>query len=60
MLCCIVVCPNSHHCVGLIDGRILYDTMHARVHPLGALRGDVTYVMMDNGDGDGLMVMILG
>jgi len=28
---------------GLVDGRILYDTMENRVHPLGALRGDVKY-----------------
>ena len=29
--------------VGLVDGRILYDTMHSRIHPLGAWRNDVTY-----------------
>ena len=29
--------------LGLIDGRILYETMHNRIHPLGAWRGDVTY-----------------
>lgn len=29
--------------VGLVDGRFLYDNMHARVHPVGSLRGDVTY-----------------
>ncbi|XP_065191939.1 acyloxyacyl hydrolase-like [Sycon ciliatum] len=29
--------------VGLADGRFLYDNMHARTHPLGALRNDVTY-----------------
>lgn len=29
--------------VPLVDGRILYDTMHARFHPLGELNQDVTY-----------------
>ena len=29
--------------VGLVDGRFLYNNMHGRVHPIGALRGDVTY-----------------
>jgi len=29
--------------IGLIDGRILYETMHNRIHPLGAWRKDVTY-----------------
>eukprot|EP01090_Pellita_catalonica_P010171 TRINITY_DN21636_c0_g1_i1.p1 TRINITY_DN21636_c0_g1~~TRINITY_DN21636_c0_g1_i1.p1 ORF type:complete len:602 (+),score=61.13 TRINITY_DN21636_c0_g1_i1:258-1808(+) len=28
---------------GLCDGRILYDTMHARIHPIGEPRKDVTY-----------------
>eukprot|EP01088_Endostelium_zonatum_P006138 TRINITY_DN18241_c0_g1_i1.p1 TRINITY_DN18241_c0_g1~~TRINITY_DN18241_c0_g1_i1.p1 ORF type:complete len:605 (-),score=131.95 TRINITY_DN18241_c0_g1_i1:49-1719(-) len=29
--------------MGLIDGRILYDTMANRIHPIGSLRKDVTY-----------------
>lgn len=29
--------------LGLIDGRFLYENMHNRIHPLGALRKDVTY-----------------
>ncbi|CAK8694911.1 unnamed protein product [Clavelina lepadiformis] len=28
---------------GLADGRILWDTMHSRVHPIGQLNNDVTY-----------------
>ena len=37
--------PKGSHVVmmGLADGRVLYETMHARVHPVGAVRGDVTY-----------------
>lgn len=37
--------PNGSHIalVGLADGRVLYDNMHARTHPIGALRNDVTY-----------------
>eukprot|EP01102_Stenamoeba_stenopodia_P006161 TRINITY_DN1696_c0_g1_i1.p1 TRINITY_DN1696_c0_g1~~TRINITY_DN1696_c0_g1_i1.p1 ORF type:complete len:637 (+),score=144.82 TRINITY_DN1696_c0_g1_i1:113-1912(+) len=39
------VLPLGSHVVfmGLVDGRILYDSMHARIHPIGAYRGDVTY-----------------
>jgi acyloxyacyl hydrolase len=29
--------------VPLVDGRILYDTMHARIHPIGSTNQDVTY-----------------
>lgn len=29
--------------IGLIDGRILYDALHGRIHPIGSLRDDVTY-----------------
>ena len=29
--------------VPLVDGRILYDTMHARYHPIGEYNHDVTY-----------------
>ncbi|KAH3777124.1 hypothetical protein DPMN_178561 [Dreissena polymorpha] len=28
---------------GLADGRVLYNSLHDRVHPIGALRNDVTY-----------------
>ena len=37
--------PKGSHValVGLADGRFLYNHMHARTHPLGALRNDVTY-----------------
>lgn len=28
---------------GLVDGRILYNTLHNRIHPLGSLHNDVTY-----------------
>ena len=36
--------PESHVVlVGLIDGKILYDTMAKRLHPLGLLRKDLTY-----------------
>lgn len=29
--------------MGLADGRILYESLHNRIHPIGKLRGDVTY-----------------
>jgi len=36
--------PKSHvSFMGLIDGRILYETMAQRLHPIGELHGDVTY-----------------
>lgn len=37
--------PNGSHVIliGLVDGRILYDSLHNRIHPIGSLRGDVTY-----------------
>ena len=37
--------PNGSHVIliGLVDGRILYDSLHSRIHPIGQLRGDVTY-----------------
>ena len=28
---------------GLVDGRVLYDNMHDRIYPIGALHNDVTY-----------------
>ena len=28
---------------GLVDGRVLYNTLHDRVHPIGSLHNDVTY-----------------
>jgi acyloxyacyl hydrolase len=37
--------PNGSHVamIGLADGRVLFDSMHNRTHPLGMLRKDVTY-----------------
>eukprot|EP01111_Echinosteliopsis_oligospora_P012278 TRINITY_DN4189_c0_g1_i1.p1 TRINITY_DN4189_c0_g1~~TRINITY_DN4189_c0_g1_i1.p1 ORF type:complete len:562 (-),score=115.93 TRINITY_DN4189_c0_g1_i1:86-1771(-) len=37
--------PNGSHVsfIGLVDGRILYDSMSERYHPLGQLNQDVTY-----------------
>eukprot|EP01012_Entosiphon_sulcatum_P057106 TRINITY_DN8082_c0_g1_i1.p1 TRINITY_DN8082_c0_g1~~TRINITY_DN8082_c0_g1_i1.p1 ORF type:complete len:570 (+),score=119.58 TRINITY_DN8082_c0_g1_i1:29-1711(+) len=32
--------------VGLVDGRILYDSMHARIHPIGWTRQDVNYAQV--------------
>ena len=29
--------------IGLVDGRILYDSMHDRIHPIGSTNKDVTY-----------------
>eukprot|EP00039_Didymoeca_costata_P019377 m.337296 g.337296 ORF g.337296 m.337296 type:complete len:579 (+) comp18097_c0_seq1:203-1939(+) len=29
--------------MGLVDGRVLYEGLHNRTHPIGALRNDVTY-----------------
>ena len=29
--------------MGLVDGRVLYDSLHDHVHPIGSLRNDVTY-----------------
>jgi acyloxyacyl hydrolase len=35
---------NSHVVlIPLVDGRILYETMHARIHPIGSTNNDVTY-----------------
>ncbi len=31
---------------GLVDGRILYESLHNRTHPIGSLRQDVTYTQM--------------
>ena len=28
---------------GLVDGRVLYESLHNRIHPLGSFRNDVTY-----------------
>lgn len=28
---------------GLVDGRILFDSLHDRIHPIGSYRNDVTY-----------------
>lgn len=37
--------PNGSHVIliGLVDGRVLYDSLHNRIHPIGSLRNDVTY-----------------
>lgn len=37
--------PNGSHVsfMGLVDGRILYDSMANRIHPVGQLNNDVTY-----------------
>ena len=42
------ILPNGSHVaiIGLADGRILYDTMHDRIHPIGMLRKDVTYAKL--------------
>ena len=32
--------------IPLVDGRILYDTMHARTHPIGETNKDVTYTAL--------------
>lgn len=29
--------------IGLVDGRILYDSMHDLIHPLGSTNQDITY-----------------
>ena len=29
--------------LGLVDGRVLYDSLSTRIHPIGSLRNDVTY-----------------
>ena len=37
--------PNGSHVllVPLVDGRVLYDTIHDRIHPIGSTNNDVTY-----------------
>lgn len=37
--------PAGSHVIliPLVDGRILYNTMHARIHPLGSTNNDITY-----------------
>lgn len=37
--------PKGSHVivVGMVDGRVLYNNLHNRIHPIGKLRGDVTY-----------------
>ncbi|CAE1288958.1 AOAH [Acanthosepion pharaonis] len=39
------ILPNGSFVVitGLVDGRILYKSMHDRIHPIGRSRNDVTY-----------------
>ena len=31
---------------GLVDGRVLYNSLHNRIHPIGSLHKDVTYAML--------------
>ena len=31
---------------GLVDGRVLYDSLHNRTHPIGSLHNDVTYATL--------------
>ncbi|KAM4689407.1 acyloxyacyl hydrolase [Discoglossus pictus] len=40
--------PSGSHVVlvGLADGRILWDSLHNRYHPLGQLNKDVTYIQL--------------
>ena len=39
-----IVAPGSVViCMGLVDGRVLYDSLHDHIHPIGSLRNDVTY-----------------
>lgn len=42
--------PSGSHVVlvGLVDGRILFNSMHNRIHPIGSLRDDVTYSQFYN------------
>ncbi|CAG2203667.1 AOAH [Mytilus edulis] len=37
--------PKGSHVflTALADGRVLYDSLHTRIHPIGSLRNDVTY-----------------
>lgn len=37
--------PKGSHVflTALADGRVLYDSLHNRIHPIGSLRNDVTY-----------------
>lgn len=32
--------------VGLVDGRVLFNTMHDKIHPIGSLNNDVTYAQI--------------
>ena len=42
------ILPNGSHVamIGLADGRVLFDAMHNRIHPIGMLRKDVTYAQL--------------
>ncbi|XP_028399088.1 acyloxyacyl hydrolase-like [Dendronephthya gigantea] len=42
------ILPNGSHVamIGLADGRVLFDAMHNRTHPIGKLRNDVTYARL--------------
>ena len=37
--------PNGSYVMmsGLADGRVLYNSLHDRIHPIGRLNNDVTY-----------------
>ena len=37
--------PNGSHVIllSLVDGRFIYETVHNHIHPVGELRGDLTY-----------------
>ena len=42
-----VVAPGSKiMAFGLVDGRVLYEYLHNRIHPIGSLRNDVTYAQV--------------
>ena len=39
-----IVAPGSVVvCMGLVDGRVLYDSLHDHIHPISSLCNDVTY-----------------
>ena len=42
--------PNGSHVIllSLADGRFIYETVHKHIHPVGELRGDLTYENLFN------------
>ena len=42
--------PNGSHVIllSLVDGRFIYETVHKHIHPVGELRGDLTYENLFN------------